>query len=610
MPSKAIIDIDVNSEPFKRFQKLFEQYSKDVRAVNAEWKALAANSNDALAPLADYANAASKAHQRLAIAIGGVGHAMAGVAKSGLGFLHTVEKITANITKWSAISAGIGFFGLDKLAESVFEKGKSAAGAGVTVGQQSAFRVNMGQVLGSPDSVLGNVANAQQDMSKWWALSAMGVNPLAAQNQSPFGLSLNLASRARDIWKQHPNLQYAEARGLTQFFSPEDLRRMGAMSDKDFAAREAGARRDVTALSFGAQQQSAWTKLAIQMQRAGAEIERVLVNGLAKLAPDLNKLSQAVVHLIDQFFKSDEAKKAINELASGIGWLGDELTKPEFAAGIREFVDGIERMARAIAAALKWLAGGGSAENQPAWKEAAEKKLAMIGTARNAGQNAEANQLAQQFAKDYPNTAANIWAQRPDLAKKLGLPFNEYTSPIGPGLLPGDLAQKMSLSEKANGLPKGLLQRIAYTESSDNPYAVSKAGALGLMQFMPGTAAGMGINPFDPDQSVMAAGGMYGRLMAKYGGDLSKAAAAYNWGEGNLDKDIARYGAGWRSHLPDETQQYLGKLGVGGGGEATDLLRKQYRLMKNKNATQQANITIHNNTASQIAIQANNLVPI
>jgi hypothetical protein len=45
--------------------------------------------------------------------------------------------------------------------------------------------------------------------------------------------------------------------------------------------------------------------------------------------------------------------------------------------------------------------------------------------------------------------------------------------------------------------------------------------------------------------------------MAHYGGDVSKAAAAYNWGPGNLDRDIAAHGDAWQQYLPDETSKYV-----------------------------------------------------
>ena len=133
------------------------------------------------------------------------------------------------------------------------------------------------------------------------------------------------------------------------------------------------------------------------------------------------------------------------------------------------------------------------------------------------------------------------------------------------------------------GITGALLQKIAYVESGDNPNAVSPAGAEGLFQFMPGTAAQYGINPFDPTQAIAGAKKYLTDLMNEFGGDVSKALAAYNWGPGNLAADISRWGPAWREHLPAETSAYLAKIlgsapagsalappGVGAGARTTN----------------------------------------
>ncbi|HEY8320642.1 MAG TPA: lytic transglycosylase domain-containing protein [Candidatus Baltobacteraceae bacterium] len=86
-------------------------------------------------------------------------------------------------------------------------------------------------------------------------------------------------------------------------------------------------------------------------------------------------------------------------------------------------------------------------------------------------------------------------------------------------------------------LPAGLIRAVLMSESAGNPSAVSSAGAEGLMQVMPGVAAGCGISdPFDPQQNV-ACGSRYLRgLLARYHGDVTLAVAAYNAGPGAVDK--------------------------------------------------------------------------
>lgn len=104
-------------------------------------------------------------------------------------------------------------------------------------------------------------------------------------------------------------------------------------------------------------------------------------------------------------------------------------------------------------------------------------------------------------------------------------------------------------AEQKNGLPAGLLRRMAYQESRFNPSAKSPVGALGLMQFMPATAQDYGINPLDPHQSIYAAG-RYMASLFKQAGSWKAAVAAYNWGIGNvLNKGLA--------NAPKETVAYM-----------------------------------------------------
>jgi soluble lytic murein transglycosylase-like protein len=97
-------------------------------------------------------------------------------------------------------------------------------------------------------------------------------------------------------------------------------------------------------------------------------------------------------------------------------------------------------------------------------------------------------------------------------------------------------------------------------ESGFNPKAVSPAGAQGIAQFMPGTAASLGVNPWDPAASLKAAANYMGQLVKKYGGSEAKALAAYNAGEGTVNAAIQhsqQSGLPWQTFLPYETQKYI-----------------------------------------------------
>jgi soluble lytic murein transglycosylase-like protein len=111
---------------------------------------------------------------------------------------------------------------------------------------------------------------------------------------------------------------------------------------------------------------------------------------------------------------------------------------------------------------------------------------------------------------------------------------------------------------KTAGVDPNVVYKIMMAESGGNPNVEnSSAGAIGLMQFMPDTAKGLGINPKDPQQAITGAIKYMKDLLNMWGGDYRKAVASYNWGEGNVQRAISRYGNNWEIALPTETRNYL-----------------------------------------------------
>jgi hypothetical protein len=101
-------------------------------------------------------------------------------------------------------------------------------------------------------------------------------------------------------------------------------------------------------------------------------------------------------------------------------------------------------------------------------------------------------------------------------------------------------------------IPTAFLTRLIWRESSFRPRVISPAGAQGIAQFMPGTAAERGLaDPFDPEQAIPEAAALLKDLERRFG-NLGLAAAAYNGGPARVESWLQG-----RGELPAETRSYV-----------------------------------------------------
>ncbi len=122
------------------------------------------------------------------------------------------------------------------------------------------------------------------------------------------------------------------------------------------------------------------------------------------------------------------------------------------------------------------------------------------------------------------------------------------------------ISAAVSEASRRFGVPESWIRSVMRVESAGNATAVSRAGAMGLMQVMPGTYAelrtryGLGANPFDIRDNVLAGTAYLREMFDRYG--ATGMLAAYNAGPGRWEEHLAG-----RRSLPGETVSYLARLG-------------------------------------------------
>jgi soluble lytic murein transglycosylase-like protein len=124
----------------------------------------------------------------------------------------------------------------------------------------------------------------------------------------------------------------------------------------------------------------------------------------------------------------------------------------------------------------------------------------------------------------------------------------------GASATPGDIDSAIEQAAARHNVDPNLVRAVVKVESNFNPNAVSRKGAMGLMQLMPATARQLNVkNPFDPAQNVDAGVRHLKQLLESYGGDIKLSLAAYNAGAGAVARSsgVPRYA---------ETQNYVRRI--------------------------------------------------
>jgi hypothetical protein len=581
-----------------------------------------------------------------------------------------IKDATGNLLKWIGISGIVGgllgtaggLFGIEHLAGSANQLLRSSQGLDTTGGNQQAFGLNFGPTV--DPSFLGNVADAQSDLTKRYVFGHLGISQ-AVQRGDSADLAAATLSGVKDLVdkqnKQPGGLsqQWADANGLTTALglSMADLRRIGTQSKAQINAEEAGYQTDKSTFNLPPATLAVWQKLDVQLNRAGTTIEDIFIRGLAPLAGPLTDLSKSVTDVVASLLGNKGLGSSIEWLSGKVEEFAQYLASPSFVTDIHNFEAWIGQLAAAVGRAYTWIAHvlpglGLPALSAPTGANSGpdangDAPGAVPITGRNGINAAPLPPLvpyAQNVARGQNPAAAAASAAAGGMGQPgatpadLSAPIFNVTNPIfNPDGSPANSAawvqtwkkhaaamslQKSQDTEIAdavkNGVNPAFAAAIFKNEGGLNPDGtprVSRTGAMGAGQLEGATAIGLGVNPLDNTSNIDGATRYMAQLLTKYNGDPDKAAAAYNWGAGNLDNDINGYtdkggvyhkaeGANWRDVLPDETKSYVANVDLQMKAAIVSLASAAAALAAR---SKQPALVIHNQTGGSAVVTAQQL---
>ncbi|EAM7297144.1 hypothetical protein LVO39_005333 [Salmonella enterica] len=393
MAAKSIVEIDVQDEKFQSFLEKFNEYQKALSELPEQWRgavhglgeaaketervrdgtegitkafadgvAALASVNDGLDRLNGNLEKATKTQTEFNKKSGGARNFLNKASKDAKSLAGHIKDATTSLLSWgtvlglfSGLAGAGGLWGLNHLAGNASAQRFTAMGLGTTAGGLNSTAVDFQKALGNPVGTLGAIRDAQLDLSKRWQFRAMGVdNP----DRDPAELLPEMIKAARDIFVRNGSTrQGAEAYGLTNYFTLDDLNRFKKMSDEEIDAMAKQAQQDTRRLQLTDQQLRQWQDFNIQLDRSKVSIGNTFIRGLAPLAPELGKLSDAFSGAIETVLKSPELGKWIDGLSDGIRRFGNYLASTEFQKDVEAFISGVERLGRVIGKVIDWISG-------------------------------------------------------------------------------------------------------------------------------------------------------------------------------------------------------------------------------------------------------------
>ena len=374
MAKKSIIEIDVEDSKWKAFMESFDAYEKSLGDLPDAWKkigeamghsggTLSRTAQQAMQYLADSAGhieemakgfkTATKAQEQFGQATGVSRTKLKGLTKEAKDLAHSLFGIGKTLFKIGTIGTLAGVAGMFGLSESAYRRQREARGLGMSTGMVSAFRTNM-QSFVNPDKMLEIGANLPYSLENIGPLGLMGLNRAAMLNESPERRSFDIINRAHELWQQgrrnqwDPMVQALEKLGL----SYEDYRRIGVTPEGQIRSAEARTLHDARTMNIDSTAQ-AFARLKIEIDRAGIQIESILVKGLAPLAPVFVNIAKGLTRDFVHFMNEPGTKNAVANMGQTLESFVKFLGSKDLRKDIEDFGEAIKDVTGLILTATK-----------------------------------------------------------------------------------------------------------------------------------------------------------------------------------------------------------------------------------------------------------------
>jgi transglycosylase-like protein with SLT domain len=552
---KSIIDIDLRTESFQRFQTLFGKYQQALAQTPGMWARAGeaqshltpafARQTAALMAQSQLAREAAKADETQAKHLRQSEHLWTSMARSTKSVAGNIISATSALLRWTGVLSAVGgllgaggLFGIDRMAASVSNQRRTGMGLGMSPGEMQAFSINFGRIV-DPDSFLEKINEARANPGEAWRLATLGVS--TAGSTSDVAVRALDAMRARALATPESQLGFLDSQ--TRMDQGVDVwRRLHDMSREEYAAQRAHYAQDVISFATSPGTNRALQDLSTQFHRSGTTLFDAFQTRIGQLAPDLTNLSDKLTKLGTKIIDSPLAQDAVTAVGHGLDWLAGKLGSPEFqekverlfskdgpiATAAHEFSDGVRRFTTEVG------------EDLPAISKVLHALLHPL---------SDSTPWSSYLGKSFENLSNWLSPNPTSITSNIDS-YRDYLSRL----------------DRHFDLPGGLLEKVFQAESSSNLYPKkSPKGAIGAFQFMPGVATAEGFDPNDPVQSANHAGKLLAQYRDKYD-DLGKVLAANNWGPAKLDALLRFHPNDWLSYagadgLPAETRDYIGKIG-------------------------------------------------